>query len=140
MACDLLTRPYVQGRIAELVAEKTQKLDIGVDRTLKEIGLLAFSNSLDYMRVNEEGQADVDLSNMTREQAAAIEEITVDATGGTGDGERRRVLRTRLKIAKKSDALTLLAKYHKLLTEVVKHEGLQGLADLVRARRKQAGT
>jgi hypothetical protein len=46
------------------------------------------------------------------------------------------VLRTRFKLAGKEKPLEMLAKYLKLLTDVVKHEGLEGLAELVRQRRK----
>jgi hypothetical protein len=36
---------------------------------------------------------------------------------GSGDGERRRVLRTRFKLASKKENLELLAKYLQLLTD-----------------------
>ena len=136
----LLAKPNIKARISELIAEKTQNLNISADRIIGELARLGFSNMLDYLRVDEDGQFVHDFSKLTREQAAAIQEYTVDATGGTGDGERKVVMRTRFKLADKTKALELLGKYRKLFTDVVKHEGLEGLADLVRARRKQAGT
>jgi len=132
----LLANPKIQARIQELVAEKTRKLDMDADATLEHIAKLARANMLDYVVISVDGQPDTNFSKLTRDQGYAIQEITVDATGGTGDGERRQVMRTRFKLAGKEKPLEMLAKYHKLLTDVVKHEGLEGLAELVRQRRK----
>jgi len=162
----LLTNADVKARVAKLVAEKTQKLDISADRILEELAKLGFSNMLDYLAaekkcsicsrylrddkhhndgseiclnaVIESGELSLDFSQLTREQAAAIQEYTVDATGGTGDGERKLVLRTRFKLADKTKALELLGKYRKLFTERVEVTGLEGLADMLRTRRKAA--
>lgn len=132
----LLAKPMVQARISELVAKKAQKIDLSSDRILEEIARLGYANMLDYMRVDDDGEFVLDFSKLTREQAAAIQEYTVDATGGTGDGERKLVMRTRFKLADKTRALELLGKYRKLFIERVEVSGLEGLADLLRERRK----
>jgi len=134
-ASQLLNIVKVQALIAALVAEKTQKFDISADNVLAHIANLAKANMMDFMVVGEDGQPDTDFSKLTREQAYAIQEITVDATGGTGDGERRQVMRTRFKLAGKEKPLEMLARYLKLLTDRVEVTGLEGLADLLRQRR-----
>jgi phage terminase small subunit len=104
-----------------LLAEETEKAlkEAGVEKkpVLEEISKMAFSNMGDYLKVNEFGEFDLNLADLSKEQWAAVQEITVDTTGGSGDGERRRVLRTRFKLANKKDNLELLAKHLQLLTE-----------------------
>ncbi len=131
----LLKDVEVQARIAQLVAEKAQKLDISAEKVLGELAKMGFANMLDYMRVDEDGEFVVDFSKLTREQAAAIQEYTVDATGGTGDGERKVVMRTRFKLADKARSLELLGQHLKLFTEKIEVTGLEGLAELLRQRR-----
>jgi phage terminase small subunit len=113
----LLTNANVKARIEELLAKKTDKLDITVERVLGELSKLAFSNMLDYMNTQEDGSAYTDLSKLTREQAAAIQEVTVDEyTEGRGENSRN-VKRTRVKLADKRGSLELLGKYLKLFTD-----------------------
>lgn len=55
--------------------------------------------------------ARIDLRRMTREQAAAIQEITVEETAvGKGDA-KQEVTRTKLKLARKIEALELLGRH-----------------------------
>jgi hypothetical protein len=102
-----------------LLATETEKAlkEAGVEKkpVLEEIAKMAFSNMADFIRPNEEGQFDLYLKDLTPEKWAAVQEITVDTTGGSGDGERRRVLRTRFKLANKKENLELLAKHLQLL-------------------------
>jgi len=135
---DLLKKPEVMARIAELQKKQCDKLDITAERVLAEIAKLGYANMLDYVRINAEGHADVDLSQVSREQAAAIQEIRVDTTGGTGDGERRQVLRTSFKLADKGANLERLGKHLKLFTDKHEHSFNEGLADRVAAFRNNA--
>jgi hypothetical protein len=62
----------------------------------------------------------VDLSQLTREQTAAIQEVTVD-TYMDGSGEdAREVKKVKFKLADKRAALVALGRHHKLFTD--KHE------------------
>jgi phage terminase small subunit len=110
----LLGKTGVKEAIDTAMAEAADGAKVKRDRILREVSRLAFANILDYVKIGPDGQADVDLSKITRSQAAAISEISVDTTGGTGDGERRRVLRTRFKLADKRGPLELLGKYRRL--------------------------
>jgi phage terminase small subunit len=72
---------------------------------------------LDYMRLGDHGAAYIDFNDLTRDQAAAIQEITVDEYM-VGSGEAaREVRKTKFKLADKRGALELLARHHKLLTD-----------------------
>jgi phage terminase small subunit len=116
-ASRLLTNVDIKKRVEEALAKKTDKLDITIERVLGELSKLAFSNMLDYMNTQEDGSAYTDLSKLTREQAAAIQEVTVDEyTEGRGENSRN-VKRTRVKLADKRGSLELLGKYLKLFTD-----------------------
>lgn len=131
-AARLLTKRNVQ----EVLSGKVERAEISADRVLEELRRLAFSNMADYMTVDASGVSGLDLSKLTREQAAAIQEIVEDTTGGSGDGERRLVLRTRFKLASKLQALELLGKYLKLFVDRVEVTGIEALADRLAKARK----
>lgn len=137
-ASQLLTNRNIQALLAKLIKKHAKKLDLTAGKVLAELSQMGFSNMLDYMRADEDGELVLDLSELTREQAAAIQEYTVDATGGTGDGERKLVMRTRFKLADKIKALELLGKYLKLFTERIEVTGLAGLAEAMVEAKKRA--
>ncbi|KKN00367.1 hypothetical protein LCGC14_1138420, partial [marine sediment metagenome] len=93
------------------------KLEISADKVLAELAKMGFSNISDFIRVQKDGSAYVDLSAMTREQAAAIQQITVDEyTEGRGEAARE-VKRVRIHLADKNRSLELLGKHLKLFTD-----------------------
>jgi phage terminase small subunit len=143
-ASRLLKNPEVKARVEELVAQRaeieakaTEKaittavetLAVTKERVIGELAKLGFSNMLDYMTVNNDGRAYCDLSALTRDQAAAIQEVTfetimssspdaIDAAESMGlvepDGKDKKsvaVLKTRFKLADKRAALVDLGKY-----------------------------
>lgn len=130
----LLKNAKVKARLAELQKKQTDKLDITAERVLREIALLAYSNMDDYVRI-EDGKRVLDTSIPTRDQMAAVVEITEDSTGGSGDGERRAVIRTRFKLADKGLNLERLGRHLKLFTDKIEHSGLETLADKIAASR-----
>lgn len=138
-ASALLKNRKVAARISELHSKRCSKLEVSAERVLEELSKLAFSNMGDYVGADAEGKPQgIQLSKLTREQWACVQEIREDTTGGAGDGERKAILRTTLKLADKQKALEALGKHLKLFTDVVKHEGLEGLADrinLIRTRK-----
>jgi phage terminase small subunit len=110
----LLTNANVKARIEELLAKKTDKLDITVEKVLGELSKLAFANMADYTKAQPDGSAYVDLSNLTREQWAAVQEIqTEEYVEGKGD-DARNVRKVRFKLTDKKGSLELLGKYLKL--------------------------
>lgn len=123
----LLRNPKVSQVIEKKSAKRLEKLEITAEKVLKELALIGFANMTDYMAVSKDGKSfDVDFSKLTRDQAAAIQEITVDATGGANDGERRLVLRNRFKLGDKRGSLELLGKHLKLFTDKVENLGPNG--------------
>jgi phage terminase small subunit len=127
----LLKRLNVKKLIDQHTSRLAKKADATAEKVLQELQRLAFSNMKDYIVVKPDGQADIDFSMLTRDQAASIQEIKVDTTGGTGDGERRQVLRTTFKLADKGQNLERLGRHLKLFTDIVRHEGLESLVGVL---------
>lgn len=118
-ASRLLGNIKVRKLVEELAEKRNKKLDLTAEQVLAELKLMGFSNMLDYIRI-QGGNAYIDLSKLSREQAAAIQEITVDEyTEGRGD-DARDVKRIRFKLADKRGSLELLGKHLRLFAE--KHE------------------
>jgi hypothetical protein len=78
----------------------------------------------------------LDLSTLTRDQAAAIQEFSEDATGGQNDGERRLVIRRRFKLGDKRGSLELLGRHLGMFQDNLKVTGLEGLAERLSELRK----
>ena len=136
-ATRLLKNVKVREILTSKLKKHIEKIELSEEMVVGELMKLSFSNMLDYMRVDEDGAFVLDFSKLTRDQAAAIQEYTVDATGGTGDGERKKVMRTRFKLAAKTPALELLGKRLKLFTDLVEHSTRENLAELMDAGKKR---
>lgn len=135
-----LSKPEIQKAIEKKQGPRLAKLEITAERVLNELALMGFANMRDYMAVDEQGRlTEFDYGEMTRDQAAAIQELTIDTTGGAGDGERKLVLRTKLKLAPKREALELLGRHLKLFTDKLEVSGSVTLADAIADARKRAG-
>lgn len=116
-ASRLLDNPKVRARIAELQASLAERTGITVERVLKEYEKLAFSNMQDYIRVGDNGLAYLDLSQLTRDQAAAIAHFDVDEDqvlgGDDEENEPAHVItrKVKIKLADKKGALDSIAKH-----------------------------
>lgn len=87
---------------------------------------MGFSNMMDYVKVTSDGDGYVDLSELSREQAAAITEVTVDDYWEGRRDDAREIKRIRVKLADKKGPLELLGKHLKLFTEKYEHAGPGG--------------
>src|SRR6266403_3476430 len=125
VASIMLSKPGIRFRVTQLQEAVFQRIDLNAERVLFELASIAFANLQDFTRLGADGEPELDLSQLSREQWAALGEYTEDATGGQNDGERRLVLRRKIKLHDKTAALGLLGKHFKLFTE--KHE--HGLSD-----------
>lgn len=127
-ASRMLKRPDLTARLQELLDRRDQievkatqkaidKLAITKEAVLTELAKIGFSNMLDYIKPQSSGDAYVDLSALTRDQAAAITEVTVDEyTEGRGD-DARNVKRIKFKLADKRSALVDIGKHFGMFIE-----------------------
>lgn len=110
-ASELLADGKVAVRVAELQAAIAKRHEVTVDRVVRELALIGFSNMLDYMSTQEDGSAYVDLSKLTREQAAAIGEVTSETYFEGAGEDARPVKRTKFKLSDKRAALVDLGRH-----------------------------
>jgi phage terminase small subunit len=79
-------------------------------RIMLELAKIGFANIEDYTILQLDGSRVIDFSTATRDQLAAVQEITVE-TYTEGQGEKaRQVKRTRLKLHAKREALIAMGK------------------------------
>lgn len=122
----LLTNVKVQEAIAKGQNKTAEKLEITKDRIVEELAKIGFSNMLDYMRAGSDGDPYLYFSDLTREQAAALSEVTVeDFKDGRGE-DARDVRRIKFKLHDKKGALVDLAKMLGFMVEKHEHSGPDG--------------
>lgn len=107
-----LRKPLIAEAIAAAEEELAERNGLSADKVIQELALLGFANMDDYIKRTEGGDVYVDLANLTREQAAAIQEIVVETyQEATGGGESREVKRTKFKLADKRASLVDLGRH-----------------------------
>jgi phage terminase small subunit len=111
-ASRLLTKSKVQRLITQLNAARAAKCEMTALQADQELESLVRANMKDFGNPSS-----LDMDSLTREQAAAIQELSEDTTGGSGDGERKLVLRTKLKLVDKLKALDLWYRRRGLITD-----------------------
>ena len=119
----LLSIAKVQADLAVQMAALAAKTDVHQGEIINELRKIAFASMQNYTRLDGDKRV-LDLTQCDSAQMAAIQEITEDTTGGTGDGERKQVLRTRVKLWDKSKALETLARTLGMLQDVQRHESV----------------
>lgn len=123
-ACKLSAK--VRGRVEEIIGKAAEKAGVTIERVLGELALIGFSNMQDYMRSGSNGDPYLDFSELTREQAAALVEVTVeDFKDGRGEGARD-VRRVKFKLADKRAALVDMGKHLGMFVEKHEHSGPDG--------------
>lgn len=109
-ASDLLSDPEVQAYVQQLREAQAKRCEITADMVLAELAKIGFANMADYITTTPTGIY-VSLDKMTRDQAAAVSEITVEEyMEGRGD-LAREVKRTKFKLSDKRAALCDIGKH-----------------------------
>ena len=124
---NLLKHPEISAEIARRKAAINKRVlgryEITRERIVEELAKLGLSNAGDYTAFDAEGNPVTDFSEVTRDQMAAVQEITSEVyTEGRGK-DAQRVKRTKFKLYDKRAALMDLAK---LEGHVVDRQQLSG--------------
>ena len=110
-AARLSTNDSVVARKEYLLSQAAKRAVITVADVISELGLIGFANMQDYICTTPEGDAYINLSQLTRDQAAAIGEITCeDYVDGRGE-DARDVKKMKFKLLDKRAALVDIGKH-----------------------------
>lgn len=108
IGCENLTKPNIANAIAIAQSKRSQRTEITQDMVLRELAKIGFANMLDYMKPHN-GQMHLDMSEITRDQAAAISEYQTEMVSGRG--EMPDIEKTRFKLLDKRQALVDIGKH-----------------------------
>ncbi len=101
---ETLANPLVAKAVRSAMDRRAATAEIDANWVLRELLILEKANMADYVDLDAEGGPKVSLANLTREQTAAISEITVDTIG-------EMVTRTKFKLHDKQKALDSIGKH-----------------------------
>ena len=133
----LMKKDEFSARIDELkesvAAETVEKAAVTAAMVIDELAKIGFSNMLDYIRIDSEGLAYTDFSELTRDRAAALQELVVESRPDPSapEDEHREILKVRLKLADKRAALVDLGKHLGLFTKKVELDVTDPLKQLL---------
>lgn len=107
---ELLNHPEIAAQVQAGQAALAKKANVTAERIVAEYALLGFANMADYI-TGAGADRTVDLTNLSRDQAAAISEMTVETyVEGKGDAAET-VKRVKFKLSDKKAALDSLARH-----------------------------
>lgn len=113
-ASRLLKNDKIIDALAIAKERRAERVEISQDAVVKELANLGFSNMLNFIKVDKDGKTSLDLTRMTREQAAALTQMTIE------DGK------TTIKVADKKAPLELLGKHLGMFPNKHEHSGPEG--------------
>lgn len=125
-ACKLLKKPKISAYIQKKLAKTEKKFNISLDRILHEMSRIAFSNVFDYLTLQADGTFKYNMLNITRDQAAAIQEFS------SNDGE------VTLKFYDKKSALLDIGRHLGGFKNTVKVEDGSFADELSKARKRMS--
>ena len=121
IAAQNLSKLNVQEAIEEAQNKRAERTEITQDMVLQELAKIGFSNMLDYMTKTDSGDLVPDFSALTRDQSAAISEITVETyTEGRGEGAEE-VKRVKFKLSDKRAALVDMGRHLGMFKDKIEH-------------------
>lgn len=118
-----LSKPVIRDRIAYLQRATMQKLDVTPERIMAEVAKIAFANLGNFIKVQADGTGYIDLKDVTPDMFAALEQYEVTElppfkTVENGEEVVREVLKIKVKLNNKLDALEKLMRRHNLVKPI----------------------
>jgi phage terminase small subunit len=121
-------RPDISRRVEELIetereqqkqalAKAAAKYEVTAERVIGELAKVGFANIFDLVEIDADGQPRVNLVAISRDEAAALQEVIVEQVRAGRIGKAQRGTRVRIKLADKRAALVDLGKHLGLFVE-----------------------
>jgi phage terminase small subunit len=120
----LLKDVEVQACVQKLKDARAERTDITADKVLKELALIGFSNMADYAKWGGEGACFYDSDELTKEQSAAVAEVSSKKTTYRGkDDDEKETVEIKLKLHDKKGALVDIGRHLGMFKDKVEHSG-----------------
>jgi phage terminase small subunit len=119
----------VAAAVATAQAKRSERTEITQDLVLAELAKVAFANMADYLVATPGGGPYLDFSALSRDQTAALQEVTIeDYPEGRGENARG-VKRVKFKLADKRAALVDIGRHLGMFKDRVELSGNVNQAD-----------
>lgn len=125
-AATLKGKQRISDRVAEILGRAAERAEITVADVVSELAKIGFANMADYMRVGPDGDPCLDFSALSRDQAAALVEVTVEDFKDARGEESRDVRRVKFRLADKRAALVDIGKHLGMFKDRVEVTGADG--------------
>jgi len=109
----MLSKANIRAELDRRIAAQRERLELSADWVIKRLMMIADANIADYMRPGADGAPVLRLDDITREQAYALDTVTVEEFKD-GRSDKREVRRTKFSLLDKTKALELLGRRFKL--------------------------
>lgn len=103
----ILHHPLVWEYLSEIIDNGLKKYNLSNERIINRVAYLSEANIIDFVDIDETGGYTVNLKNITREMAMAIQELSFDAQG-----------RAKIRLVDRKSYHDLLARLKKMLGNV----------------------
>jgi phage terminase small subunit len=124
-ACRLIANDNIKKRVAEIQAERLDRLEVTHEKIVRELAKMAFVDERDFYHADGTVK---NIPDMDPDVVAAVESVKVRVmTTESEDGVTSTVQVTELKHGNKREALKLLMSQRGMLKESVLHEGEIGV-------------
>ena len=125
-ATELLKKDHIQAALRARRQSLAIESGVTAQDVLNELKKVAFANMDDYMSVDDEGAPYLDLSTLTRDQAAAISEANTERYVEGKGKDAMPVKKAKVKLHDKISALVNLGKHLGLFADRQEHTGAGG--------------
>lgn len=125
----MLTNADIAEAVNRAIEDRAKRVGVTQDMVLRELAKMGFSNMLDYLTPRNDGLVSIDFSALTREQASAIQEVTIDQVRLPEKDEKGndvRADRVKFKLADKRGSLELLGKHLGMFKDKLEVTGSEG--------------
>lgn len=132
----LLTNVDIAAAAAEAKEKQAERLGITADRVLQELAVVGFSDVWNY-EADENGVLSL-AENAPKEASRAVASVKHKSRTVNGkDDYSETTHEVEYRLWDKNAALTNLGRHFKMFTDVTQHEGLDALADAMKAAEKR---
>lgn len=127
LAHQLLIKPHIQAAIRERFTEVKEKQGVTQERVVAELAKVGFATMRQFMRVDQEGQPQIDLTETDDDNLDALSEISTetvlerDGQDSEGKAKFTQVRKTKIKLHDKLNALDKLARFTGVYEKEAEH-------------------